>query len=117
MSKAKGETAKPKKREPKALTLEARENQLIALAYDRVEQRILDGTATSQELTHFLRLGSSREKLEQEFTKEKIELSKAKKEMCESAKHIEELYTKAIDAMKLYGGYGGTEDGTEEDVF
>ena len=37
--------------------------------------------------------------------------------MCESAKHIEELYTKAIDAMKLYGGYGGTEDGTEEDVF
>ena len=117
MSKAKGETTKPKKREPKALTPEARENQLIALAYDRAEQRLRDGTATSQEITHFLRLGSSREKLEQEFTKEKIEPSKAKKEMCESAKHIEELYTKAIDAMKLYGGYGGTEDGTEEDVF
>ena len=61
-----------------ALTPEARENQLISLAIDLVEQRLLDGTASSQETTHFLKLATSKAKLERERFELENELIKAK---------------------------------------
>ena len=95
---------------PKARTTEARDNQLIALSYDLVEQRLRDGTATSQETTFFLKLAAQREKekLEREIMEEQKKLMIAKTESLQSAKHIEELYS---DAMKAFASYRSTADG------
>ena len=93
-----------------ALTPEARENQLIALAVDLVEQRLLDGTASSQETTHFLKLGSMKNRLEMEKLKEENKLLQAKTESIQSAKRVEELYTEAINAMRRYSGNGGNDE-------
>lgn len=104
----------PKKKEPKefprrsrpALTPEARENQLIALAIDRAEQQLLDGTASSQVITHYLKLGSTKERLEREKLERENELLRAKAESIQSAQRIEELYKNALDAMRSYRGDG-----------
>lgn len=87
-----------------ALTPEARENQLISLATDLVEQRLLDGTASAQETTYFLKQGSQKTKLEMEKLREENALLKARTESLQSQKNIEELYTKAIDALRSYSG-------------
>ena len=92
------------KRSRPALSPEARENQLISLAVDLAERQIRDGTASSQVITHFLKLGSTREKLEQEKLIKDQELIDAKKESLTSSKSIEVLYTQAIEAMKTYTG-------------
>lgn len=87
-----------------ARTPEARENQMIALAYDLAEERLRQGTATSAEVVHFLKLGSLKERQELELTKKKMELMQAKTEALQSAKRIEELYGAAIAAMRRYSG-------------
>ena len=87
-----------------ALTPEARENQLIALAVDLVQQRLIDGSASSQETTHFLKLGSMKNQLEMEKLREENKLLKAKTESIQSAKRVEELYAEAINAMRRYSG-------------
>lgn len=87
-----------------ALTPEARENQLIALAMDAAEKRILEGTASSQEIIHFLKLGSTRGRLEKVKLQRETDLLMAKKESIESAAHTEEIYKNAIEAMKRYSG-------------
>lgn len=87
-----------------ALTPEARENQLISLALDLVEKRLIEGTASSQETTHFLKLASSKERLEKEILEKQKELIAARTESLQSAKHIEELYANAIKAMNSYKG-------------
>lgn len=87
-----------------ALTPEARENQMIGLAMDLVEQRMRDGTASSQEVTHFLKLGSSKERLEKELVELQKELLIAKTENLQSAKRMDELYAQAIEAMRSYSG-------------
>jgi hypothetical protein len=91
-------------RRPPAKSPEARENQLISLAYDEVERKILNHEASSQEITHFLKLGSTRERLEQERLMREVELLEKKSEAMESAKRIEELYDTAIQAMRAYSG-------------
>lgn len=93
------------KRRP-ALTPAARENQLIGLAMDQAEQQLIDGTASSQVVTHFLRLGSSKMELEKEKLERENKLLVAKVESLESSQRIEELYEKAIKAMRNYGGHG-----------
>lgn len=100
------QTSPPKKlRKPRpAMTPEARENQLIALAIDRVEQRIIDGTASSQELIHYLKLGSEKNQLEMEKLRKENELLTAKTSALESTKNIEEMYIKVIAAMRSYNG-------------
>lgn len=95
-----------------AITPEARENQLISLAVDLVEQRLLNGTASSQETTHFLKLGSTKNRLEMEKLREENKLLQAKTEAIQSAKRIEELYSEAIKAMRRYSG----QDQSDEDV-
>lgn len=93
-----------------ALSPEARENQLIALAVDLVEQRLLDGTASSQETTHFLKLGSTKNRLEMERLREENELMRTKRRAIESGEEMKVLYENAINAMKNYSGHGGSDD-------
>ena len=99
------EQPQAQKRRP-AKTPEARENQLIALAVDLAEKQIREGTVSSQVLTHYLKLGSSREKLEQEKIRNENHLLTAKAEAMASAKRVEELYGKALNAMRSYAGDG-----------
>lgn len=87
----------------RARTLDAREQQLIALAYDAAEQRMRDGTATSQEITHFLKMGSTKERRERILDEKRIELMTAKTEALQAAKRIESLYSEAIKAVRSYG--------------
>ncbi len=94
----------------RASTPEARENQLIALATDLAERQLREGTASSQVITHYLKLGSTKEKLEKEILVEQRKLIKAKADNIESAKRSEELYRSALDAMRKYSGNGGTDD-------
>ena len=94
-----------------ASTPEARENQLIALAMDVVEQRLRDGTATSQEVVHFLKLGSLREELEREKLRHENMMLEAKKKHLESQAQTEKLYADALNAMRRYSGNGDSEDG------
>lgn len=91
-------------RRPPATTPEARENQLISLAVDLAEKQLSDGSASAQVISHYLKLGSSREKLEQERIAKENELLDAKREALESAKRVEELYSTALNAMRTYAG-------------
>lgn len=93
-----------------AISPEARENQLVSLAVDLAERQLLEGTASSQVITHYLKLGSAKERLERERLEEENKLLKAKTEQIQSQKRIEELYADAISAMKRYSGQGGSEE-------
>ena len=111
MAKVKSESPNPKPRKMRpALTPEARENQLISLAVDLAEKQLQEGTASSQVITHYLKLGSTKERIEKEILEKQKELIAAKTENLLSAKRIEELYANAISAMKRYGGHGGDDD-------
>ena len=103
-------TSEPVKRGRPALTPEARENQLVSLAINLAEQQLRDGTASSQVITHYLKLGSPNARLERERLERENELLRAKAESLESAKREEELYNRVIRAMKKYSGYGDIED-------
>lgn len=102
-----------KRKSRPATTPEARENQLIALAYDLVEQRLLDGTATSQETTSLIKLGTVKARLEAEKLRKETELLKAKTDAVEASQRIEELYTEAIAAMKTYTGQEEVSDDSD----
>lgn len=99
-----------KRRIRPALSPEARENQLISLAIDLVEQRLIDGTASSQETTHFLKLASTKARIEKEILEKQKELISAKTENLKSAQRIEELYAEAITAMRNYSGNGDPDE-------
>ena len=87
-----------------ALSPEARENQMISLAVDLAEKQLLEGTASAQVITHYLKLGTLKEQLEREKLEKENELLRAKTEALQSAQHIEELYAEAIKAMRSYSG-------------
>ena len=95
-----------------ATTPEGREHQLVSLAVDLVEKQLRDGTATSQVISHYLKLGSTREQLEQDRLRGENELLRKKIEGLESAKRVEELYESALNAMR---NYSGTEQKTYDD--
>jgi len=96
-------------------TPEGRESELIALAIDAAEKRIRDGSASAQEIVHYLKLGSSRERLEQERLAHENQLLQVKREAIESQKRVEELYTEALDAMRIYSSGSLTDPGDEFD--
>lgn len=100
--------SKPKQRP--ARTPEGRENQMIAYAIDLAEKQLLDGTASSQVITHYLKLGSMREKLERERLEEENKLLRAKTKALEDAKEIKELYEEALKAMRNYSGQGDDDE-------
>ena len=87
-----------------ATTPEGRENELVSAAIDLAERQIKNGTASSQVITHFLKLGSTREQLEQERLGHENELTRVKIEALESQKRVEEMYQKALEAMRSYSG-------------
>jgi len=87
-----------------ATTPEGRENEMVSAAIDLAEQQILSGTASSQVITHFLKLGSTRERLEQQRLEHENELTRVKIEALESQKRVEELYMEALTAMRSYAG-------------
>lgn len=100
-----------------ALTPEARENQLISLAIDLVEQRLIDGTASSQETTHFLKLASKRAKLEAERQELENELIRAKTQALRDQADMKALYADAIAAMRRYSGHGSDFDDEESEDY
>lgn len=104
MARKRSESAEPLQHFGPAMTQEAREAQLVSLAYDRAEQRLRDGTASGQEITALLRIGSVKARLELEKIKNETEKLKAQKEVLESSKRTDEMYDKAIAAMRTYMG-------------
>ena len=87
-----------------ASTPEAREQQLIALAVDLAEKQLIEGTASSQVISHFLKLGSIRAQIEKELLEKQRDLAAAKAESIKSGARMEELYLNAVNAMKSYSG-------------
>lgn len=110
MGKKKSTSSGVKRKMKPAATPEARENQLISMAYDVVEQRLLDGSASAQETVHFLKLGSTKARAELEKLKKENALISAKTEALDSAKRVEELYANALKAMQTYSGVKDVED-------
>lgn len=102
------ESSQPRRRP--ATTPKARENQMIALAVDLAERQLAEGTASSQVITHYLKLGSTRERLEQEKISREVDLLRSKAEAMESSARTEELYKTALDAMRTYAGQSPEED-------
>ena len=93
-----------------ARTPETRELELSSAAYDLAEEQIRSGTASSQVITHFLKAGSMRERLEQQRMEHEIELMDVKRQQLEGQKKVEELYVSALEAMRSYSGFGTPPD-------
>jgi hypothetical protein len=110
MAVTKREESLPRNRRPPATTLEARENQLIELAVDLAEKQLLKGTASSQVISHYLKMGSTKERIEKDILEKQRELIIAKTESIKSAKRVEELYTNALNAMRAYSGQDDPND-------
>jgi len=111
MKKAKVVTSSESSRKMRpALSPEVRENQLVSLAVDLAEKQLRDGTASSQVITHYLKLGSTKERIEKEILEKQKELIEAKTQSLQSAQRIEELYKNALDAMRNYSGQGDPDD-------
>ena len=106
MAKVTTTTSKQRKKLRPALSPEARENQMIALAVDLAEQQLIDGTASAQVVTHFLKLGTTKAELEKEKIRKETELLGAKIQMADSIEEQKKLAEDAIKAMRNYNGTG-----------
>ncbi len=103
-------TSEPVRKIRPAISPDARENQLISLAVDLAEKQLLEGTASAQVITHYLKLGTAKERLERDKLEKENELLRAKTEAIKSAQRVEELYTNALNAMRAYSGNGVDDD-------
>ena len=103
----------PSRRMRPALSPEAKESQMVSLAMDLVEKRLIDGSASSQETTHFMKIGSSKYQYEIEQLRTQNKLLEAKTLALESAQHTDEIYSKALAAFRTYSGQAPDDD--EED--
>ena len=106
MVKAKTSSSGSSRKMRPALSPEARESQMISLAVDLAEQQLRDGTASSQVITHYLKLGTTKAELEKEKLKRENKVLEAKAKAIESAEEMKVLYDNAIKAMRNYAGYG-----------
>ena len=97
------------------LSVESREGQLVSLAYDEAEKRMRNGTASSQLITHFLKLGTSLAELSKEKLRKENLLLEAKTTKINSEKNSEELYSKALRAFGIYSGKDDSDNDYEED--
>lgn len=104
-----------KQRLAPATTVEARENQLISLAVDLAEKQLAEGTASAQVITHFLKLGTMRAKLEMEKLKHENKHLEAKTELLVGMKRNEELYAEALKVMRIYKGESVEGESMEDD--
>lgn len=103
-------TQEPTRRRRPAKTPEEDENRMVSLAVSCAEKQMREGTASSQVITHYLKLGSSRERLEQQRLRQEVHLLEAKVSTLESQKKSEELFEEAIAAMRTYGGRGDDDE-------
>lgn len=103
-----------KSKKAPAKSIKAREEQLVAATFDLAEDQILAGTASSQVMTHFLKIGATTYELELERLKNENELLKAKVEALKSSRNFESLVKEAIDAMQRYGGNPSSQRKTDE---
>ena len=110
MSDAKESSSISPKRRRKATTIEGRENQLIKLAYDLAEQRLIDGTASAMEITHLLKLKTTETRLREEKLRKENNLLEARVREIESRETTESLYKEALAAMRSYQGEVTQED-------
>jgi hypothetical protein len=95
----------PKKPRPRrATTPEGREQQMIALAVDVAEDMMRSGNPPAQVVTHYLKIGSTRERVELDLKREEIEVAKMRRETMAAAQRIESVYEEALAAMKFYKG-------------
>lgn len=74
------------------------------MAHDVAEQQMLEGTASAMVITHYLKLGTEKQKLETEKLRAEISLAQTRMETMESSKNVEELYESALKAMREYQG-------------
>lgn len=95
------------------ITPEAKESQMISLAMDLVEKRLRDGSASSQETTHFLKLATTKARKELEILQEQKKLIAAKTEELESRKETKAMFEAAIKAMRTYSGKGDVDEDTD----
>lgn len=102
--KSKKDLKEIKQKYPPGRTPEAEESKLIAMATDLARKQLANGTASSQVISHFLKLGTTQAKLEQENLRQEIELRKAKTDAIKSSQKLEQLYADAIRAMRNYNG-------------
>lgn len=98
--------APKKRRRPPATTPEAREQQLVSMAFDYAQEQFENGTASSQITVHFLRLGSERERMERVKLENENILLEARTRQIEAQSQNEELIAAALDAMRTYTGHG-----------
>lgn len=105
MARTRGATQQSSNQRP-FMTPEAEENYCVSLAYSLAEKRLKEGTATSQEVTHFLKRGSEKERLELEKLRGENELLRAKTETLQSQRRTEEMYADVLTAMRKYSGHG-----------
>lgn len=112
MAKTSSSSGSPPKRRP-ALSPEAREQQMIGYAMDLVERRLLDGSASSQETTHFLKLATVKAREELEILKAQKKLIAAKTEDIEGRKESKAMFEAAVKAMRTYSGMGDVDDDTD----
>ena len=105
----------PKRPKRRARTAEERENQLISLALDRVEERMMNGTATAQEYIQFIRMASSKDRFTNKKLELELELVKAKTENLRLQQKNEEMFSNAIAAFKTYSG--ADDDEEDEDLY
>lgn len=110
MAKAVKSSSKSTGKMRPALTPEARENQMISLAVDLAEQQLRDGTASSQVITHFLKLGTTKAELEKEKLMRENRVLEAKAKAYQSSEEVKELYANALKAMRNYAGYGDQDE-------
>ena len=102
MGKTKKTSTEVARKTKRAETPEARENQMIALAVDLAEKQLTEGTASAQVITHYLKLATTREKIEKEILEKQKDLISAKTDQIKSQATSEELYAEALAAMKRY---------------
>ena len=112
-----GKNKQEEKRIRPALTPESREDQLVALAINLAEKQLLEGTASAQVISHFLKIGSTKERIEKEILEEQKDLIKAKTEALKSEKRVEELYEEALNAMRRYSGQVVDEERDEDEDY
>lgn len=115
VKESKGSRKTTQRKQQPGRTPEARENQLVSLAVDLAERQLIEGTASSQVITHYLKLGSTKEKIEREILEKQKELITAKTENLQSAKRVEELYMNALNAMKNYSGQTTPSEDEDDD--
>lgn len=114
--KASSSTSNSHKRRS-SFSTESEEQQMVALAMNLVKQRLLDGTASAQETTHFLKLGGAKHQYELEKLREENKLLRAKSEAIETGKESKEMYEAALKAMRNYAGYGEPEEYEDDDEY